>query len=67
MDRNNLEKLPAGAAIVWDRSGSAKSGHIQITQGNGKATSDHFESPMTKLNGSYRVFIPKGKTKTKTS
>lgn len=61
VDRNNLEKLPAGAVIVWDKSGSARSGHIQITQGNGKATSDHFESPMTKLNGSYRVFIPKGK------
>lgn len=60
---NDLKNLPPGCIIVWNRSGDGSAfgqhGHIQITQGGGKATSDHFET-ISNLGTSFRVFIPQG-------
>lgn len=59
---SNLSSLPPGAIVVWGK-GTSKSGHISISQGDGKETSDFIGNQMTSHYGgaSARVFLPKGK------
>ena len=62
---NDLNKLPAGAVIVWSRSTSGSSaaclyGHISISVGDGRESSDHICNQYTRVgqNGTPVVFIP---------
>ncbi len=55
----SLEKLPAGAVVVWEQ-GDSPSGHISIARGDGMEISDHVARQMTRHygGGSPRVFLP---------
>ncbi|PIQ28531.1 hypothetical protein COW36_12860 [bacterium (Candidatus Blackallbacteria) CG17_big_fil_post_rev_8_21_14_2_50_48_46] len=56
---DHLEKLPAGAIVVWGK-GHSRSGHISIADGQGNEISDHIRPQMLSHYGgaSYRVFLP---------
>ena len=58
---DQLERLPAGAVVVWGRTARSPHGHISIALGNGQEASDHVQKQITTLRGAsnYRVFIPK--------
>lgn len=53
-----LTSLPKGAIVVWDRSSDHVSGHISISQGNGKETSDLVREQITDYGTTFRVFMP---------
>ncbi|MHC9539148.1 MAG: hypothetical protein AB9903_06480 [Vulcanimicrobiota bacterium] len=53
-----LTSLPKGAIVVWDRSSDHISGHISISQGNGKETSDLVREQITDYGTTFRVFMP---------
>lgn len=55
-----LRELPAGAVVVWGRTGVSPHGHISVALGDGREASDHVQRQMTSLRGhtNYRVFIP---------
>lgn len=57
---SNLDELPAGAVVVWDRSSQKKYGHVSIALGNGQEASDTIGEQ--KVDGSkyggHRVFVP---------
>lgn len=55
----DLEKLPAGAIVVWGK-GRSRSGHISIADGQGNEISDHIRPQMLSHYGgaSYRAFLP---------
>lgn len=54
-----LEKLPAGAIVVWGK-GHSRSGHISIADGRGNEISDHIRPQMLSHYGGagFRVFLP---------
>jgi len=54
-----LEKLPAGAIVVWGK-GKSRSGHISIADGHGNEISDHIRPQMLSHYGgaSFRAFLP---------
>jgi hypothetical protein len=54
-----LEKLPAGAIVVWGK-GNSRSGHISIADGQGNEISDHIRPQMLSHYGgaSFRAFLP---------
>lgn len=54
-----LDKLPAGAIVVWDK-GNSRSGHISIADGSGQEISDHVSRQMISHYGGagHRVFLP---------
>ena len=54
--REDLDNLPAGAVVIWDRS-VGPYGHISVSLGNGLESSDHIQS-QAKWNGNFRVFYP---------
>jgi hypothetical protein len=54
----DLTKLPAGAVVVWNKSGAHPHGHISVALGNGKEASDHIQNQMTNYGTSHRVFVP---------
>lgn len=56
----DLTKLPAGAIVVWGKTGASPHGHISVALGNGKEASDHVARQMTSLRGhtNFRVFMP---------
>jgi hypothetical protein len=63
VSREELKNLPAGCIVVWQRGGGfgqafAKHGHVFITQGNGKATSDYLQD-IKDYNTPFTVFVPK--------
>ena len=55
----NLDKLPAGAVVVWGK-GTSRSGHISIALGDGREASDHIAPQMMRHYGGApaRVFLP---------
>jgi hypothetical protein len=61
LSSSDLPKLPAGAIVVWGKTGASPSGHIAISLGNGQEASDHIEAMHTSLRGAtnFRVFNPK--------
>lgn len=61
LSRNDLDKLPAGCIIVWDKSDGHDYGHSTMTLGDGREASDHVINHIYKPNASYRVFVPKMK------
>jgi len=56
----DLPKLPAGAIVVWGKTGPSPHGHISVSLGNGKEASDHVDVQRTQLRGhtNFRVFMP---------
>ena len=58
---SDLPKLPAGAVVVWGKTGDSPYGHIAVSLGNGDEASDHIEAMHTSLRGAsnFRVFNPK--------
>ena len=58
---SQLPSLPAGAIVVWRKTGASPHGHISVALGNGKEASDHVANQMTSLRGDtgFRVFMPK--------
>lgn len=60
--REDLTKLPAGCVVVWQNGSGfgnafAKHGHIFVTQGNGKATSDYVQD-MKDYKSDFAVYVP---------
>ena len=58
VDRSDLDKLPAGAVVVWNKSEGHPAGHISIALGNGKEASDHIQKQMNRKNADFTVFYP---------
>ncbi|MDD3237045.1 MAG: hypothetical protein PHV37_02995 [Candidatus Gastranaerophilales bacterium] len=54
----DLDKLPAGAIVVWDKDGDNPHGHISISLGNGYEASDHVAKQYKNISNSFTVFIP---------
>jgi len=56
-----LRNLPAGAVVVWGKTGASPYGHISVALGNGREASDYTGPQMTSLRGhtNFRVFMPK--------
>lgn len=54
---NEIDKLPPGAIIVWDKGPGLPYGHISIALGDGREASDLLKKQMH-LKTSYRVFLP---------
>lgn len=61
VERSELESLPAGCIIVWNRTGSytnsGQYGHVAVTLGDGRESSDNV-SQLKKLDSEFRVFVP---------
>jgi peptidoglycan hydrolase-like protein with peptidoglycan-binding domain len=66
---NNMNELPVGAVVVWDRAanpanrhrgGGWTSGHIAVYLGNGQEASDHIAPQMQTHygGGKPRIFLP---------
>lgn len=57
---SDLPKLPAGAIVVWGKTGASPNGHISVALGNGREASDHIAQQLTNLRGhtNFRVFMP---------
>ncbi|MEI7942976.1 MAG: hypothetical protein WCH76_07440 [Candidatus Riflemargulisbacteria bacterium] len=58
VSREQLLQLPRGSVIVWNSSSGNEHGHIEISQGNGTATSDYTGNINIRNPVSYRVFVP---------
>ncbi|MBR2068390.1 MAG: hypothetical protein IJ877_01380, partial [Candidatus Gastranaerophilales bacterium] len=66
--RDELASLPAGYIVVWDNNqnggGSNVSsagrvhGHISISLGDGRESSDHIQNQITNRDANYTVFAP---------
>lgn len=56
---DQIDKLPPGAIIVWDKNSKLPYGHISIALGDGREASDKLRKQMH-LSSSYRVFMPVG-------
>jgi len=58
----DLRQLPAGAVVVWGRTGASPHGHISIALGDGREASDHVDRQRNNLRGhrNARVFVPGG-------
>lgn len=54
---NEIDRLPPGAIIVWDKGPGLPYGHISIALGDGREASDLLKKQMH-LKTSYRVFMP---------
>lgn len=57
---STLPKLPAGAIVVWGKTGVSPHGHISVALGDGREASDHIDRQRTQLRGhtNFRVFMP---------
>jgi len=55
-----LAQLPAGAVVVWGKTGASPDGHISISDGRGNEMSDHIAPQRSQLRGhqNFRVFVP---------
>ena len=43
----DLRNLPAGAVVVWGRSGAKPYGHVSVALGGGREASDHLQNQIT--------------------
>lgn len=43
----DLSRLPAGAVVVWGRSGAKPYGHVSVALGDGREASDHIQRQIT--------------------
>lgn len=62
VNRDQLDDLPAGAVVVWDRNLRANhpSGHISVSLGDGREVSDRIRPQTTAYRSTFRVFLPEG-------
>lgn len=60
VSQSQLNRLPAGAVVVWGQTGASPHGHISVALGDGRESSDHVQRQITSLRGAsnYRVFVP---------
>lgn len=60
MSADQLPSLPAGAVVVWGKTGASPHGHISVALGDGREASDHVAPQMTSLRSAKncRVFMP---------
>ena len=65
VSEEDLNSLPAGAIVVWDKGGNSsvsaagkKHGHISISLGDGRESSDHIQNQITGRGVKFHVFIP---------
>ena len=61
----DLSSLPPGAIVIWDKGGNSsvseagkKHGHISISLGDGRESSDHIQNQITGRGVKFYVFIP---------
>jgi len=54
---NEIDRLPPGAIIVWDKGPGLPYGHISIALGDGREASDLLKKQMH-LKTNFRVFMP---------
>ena len=61
----DLSSLPPGAVVIWDNGGNSsvseagkKHGHISISLGDGRESSDHIQQQITGRGVNFYVFIP---------
>lgn len=64
---NQLSELPAGAVVVWNRSGKHPHGHISVALGDGREVSDRIRQQIEGYGTAVRVFIPNGGPTTMTA
>lgn len=65
--RKDLQNLPAGCIVVWNKGEGHPYGHITVTLGNNKAASDHiedFDRTVKTHPQEFAVFIPVDNKKT---
>jgi len=55
---DQLESLPKGAIVVWNKGNGHEDGHISISRGDGKEVSDIVRDQLTDYGTSFRVFVP---------
>lgn len=62
VSRDQLDELPAGAVVVWNRNTKANHpyGHISVALGDGREVSDRIRPQVTNYRSQYRVFLPEG-------
>jgi hypothetical protein len=61
VSKDQLNHLPAGCVVVYNKCAGHPYGHITVSLGNGKAASDHVENAVagqSQLYNQYRVFVP---------
>lgn len=65
VSESELSSLPAGAVVVWNKGGNSsvsqlgkEHGHISISLGNGKESSDHIQNQITGRGTDFTVFMP---------
>lgn len=57
---SQLSELPAGAVVVWNRSGKHPNGHISVALGDGREVSDRVRQQIEGYGTAVRVFLPNG-------
>ena len=65
VSESDLSSLPAGAVVIWDKGGNSsvsslgkEHGHISISLGDGRESSDHIQDQITGRGVKFYVFIP---------
>ncbi|MHC9538645.1 MAG: hypothetical protein AB9903_03925 [Vulcanimicrobiota bacterium] len=59
VSKEQLDNLPAGAIVVWDKGAGLPYGHISVALGDGREASSTVRNQLA-LNTEYHVFIPVG-------
>ncbi|NDD29247.1 MAG: hypothetical protein EB084_13370, partial [Proteobacteria bacterium] len=58
LNSQDLQHLPPGAIVVWNRGNGHEHGHISIATGDGREASDVMRRQITNYGTSFRVFLP---------
>ena len=65
VEESDLSSLPPGAVVIWDKGGNSsvssagkEHGHISISLGDGRESSDHIQNQITGRGVKFYVFIP---------
>lgn len=59
VSKDQLDKLPPGAIVVWDKGQGLPYGHISVALGGGREASSTVRNQLH-LNTSFHVFVPVG-------
>ena len=57
VSKNQLDKLPPGAIVVWDKGQGMPYGHVSIALGDGREASDRLRQ-QSHYSTNFRVFMP---------
>jgi hypothetical protein len=58
VSKSQLDKLPAGAVVIWGQGQGLPHGHISVALGDGREASSRVRKQLH-LNSQYHVFLPK--------